>query len=119
MRYLFAICLLALSSCATTAPDAPAVLSQPVDASVQQQVEAQRLAASLQQNGKVKVGKGGTLIIQLGGTGNVATPTATDNRKAGQHQGTAAIGRDASASNASKRTAGPPLIVYVVGCCSC
>ena len=72
--YLFAVCLLALASCATTAPGgAPAVLSQPVDATVQQQAEAQRLAASLQQNGKVKVGKGGTLIIQLASPGATLT----------------------------------------------
>jgi hypothetical protein len=76
---------LLLSSCATTF-DLPAGAEPP--------------APGLS-TGKIKVR--GPLTIQVGGTGNTAAPTSTDNRKAGQRQGSAATAPGATASTTTQQ----------------
>lgn len=80
---LLAACLL-LTSCATTF-DLPAGTEPPTPS---------------MSTGKIKVR--GPLTIQVGGTGNTAAPATTDNRKAGQRQGSAATAPGATASTTTQ-----------------
>jgi hypothetical protein len=81
MRYLLALALSSvalLSSCAGSQQTVEAVLSQPVDTTVQHQVEAYRQLHDQLQTGRVKIK--GPVTFQFGGIGNSAN--ATDATKA-------------------------------------
>lgn len=85
MRLTLLLAAALLSSCATTF-DLPAGAEPP---------------APGMSTGKIKVR--GPLTIQLGGTGNSAAPATTDNRKAGQRQGSAATAPGATASTTTQQ----------------
>jgi uncharacterized protein YceK len=89
MRYaLLALAAsLLLSSCATTF-ELPAGAEQPG-------------APAGMSTGKMKIR--GPVTFQVGGTGNTAAPATTDNRKAGQRQGSAATAPGATASTTTQQ----------------
>lgn len=109
--YLLAAALL-LSSCASEQPTLTtptALFAQAIDSSPALTPQPPLLG----KGGKAKFYGPVNITYQLG-NGNSVTPTATDARKSGQRQGSAATGQDASASNASKRSGGSSPWWYVL-----
>jgi hypothetical protein len=104
-RLLLLACASLLASCATMS-EVPATTAGPLDSTFR---------ANGLSTGKIKIT--GPVTFQVGGTGNMAAPSATDNRKAGQRHGSAATAPHATASTTTKEAGTAWYWFALVGVC--